>query len=109
MEKGLEGNVECWFEDSVIRYDVGDGMQSDEHVTLMLTDTDEYETRLVGFFTDSLMWASIHTRGVGRIAMANGKLTMVGESDKRPARIHDLVKAPANTAWAQERKISWDA
>ena len=55
MEKGLEGNVECWFEDSVIRYDVGDGMQSDEHVTLMLTDTDEYETRLVGFFTDSLM------------------------------------------------------
>ena len=41
--------------------------------------------------------------------MANGKLTMVGESDKRPARIHDLVKAPANTAWAQERKNSWDA
>ena len=55
MEEGIEGNVECWFEDSVIRYDVGDGMQSDEHVTLMLTDTDEYETRLVGFFTDSLM------------------------------------------------------
>ena len=41
--------------------------------------------------------------------MANGKLTMVGESDKRPARIHDLVKAPANTPWAQERKNSWDA
>ena len=41
--------------------------------------------------------------------MANGKLTMVGESDKRPARIHDLVKAPANTPWAQERKYSWDA
>ena len=55
MEEGIEGNVACWFEDSVIRYDVGDGMQSDEHVTLMLTDTDEYETRLVGFFTDSLM------------------------------------------------------
>jgi dipeptidyl aminopeptidase/acylaminoacyl peptidase len=55
MEKGIEGNVECWFKDSVIRYDVGDGMESDEHVTLMLTDTDEYETRLVGFFTDSLM------------------------------------------------------
>ena len=55
MEEGIEGNVECWFEDSVIRYDVGDGMQSDEHVTLMLTDTDEYETRLVGFFTDSLI------------------------------------------------------
>ena len=55
MEKGIEGNVECWFKDSVIRYDVGDGMESDEHVTLMLTDTDEYESRLVGFFTDSLM------------------------------------------------------
>ncbi len=55
LKKGLEGNVECWFKDSVIRYDVGDGMQSDEHVTLMLTDTDEYETRLVGFFTDSLI------------------------------------------------------
>ena len=41
--------------------------------------------------------------------MANGRLTMVGESDKRPARIHDLVKAPANTPWAQERKYSWDA
>ena len=41
--------------------------------------------------------------------MQNGKLTMVGESDKRPARIHDLVKAPANTPWAQERKYSWDA
>lgn len=55
MKNGLEGNVECWFKDSVIRYDVGDGMQSDEHVTLMLTHTDEYETRLIGFFTDSLM------------------------------------------------------
>ena len=41
--------------------------------------------------------------------MANGKLTMVGESEKRAARIHDLVKAPANAPWAQERKNSWDA
>ena len=41
--------------------------------------------------------------------MANGKLTMVGDSDKRAARIHDLVKAPANAPWAQERKNSWDA
>ena len=55
MKNGVEGNIECWFKDSVIRYDVGEGMQSDEHVTLMLTDTDEYETRLVGFFTESLM------------------------------------------------------
>ncbi len=55
MKNGVEGNIECWFKDSVIRYDVGEGMQSDEHVTLMLTDTGEYETRLVGFFTESLM------------------------------------------------------
>ena len=55
MANGLEGNVECWFEDSVYRYDVGKGMDSDEHVSLMLTHTGEYETRLVGFFTESLM------------------------------------------------------
>ena len=41
--------------------------------------------------------------------MANGRLTLVGDSDKRPARIHHLVKAPANTPWAQEKKNSWDA
>lgn len=55
LENGQEGNVECWFEDSVIRYDVGEGMTSDEHVSLMLTHTDDYETRLVDFFTRSLM------------------------------------------------------
>jgi dipeptidyl aminopeptidase/acylaminoacyl peptidase len=55
MKNGIEENIECWFKDSIIRYDVGEGMQSDEHVTLMLTDTAEYETRLVGFFTESLM------------------------------------------------------
>ena len=55
LENGQEGNVECWFEDSVIRYDVGKGMDSDEHVSLMLTHTDDYETRLVDFFTRSLM------------------------------------------------------
>ena len=41
--------------------------------------------------------------------MSSGKLTMVGDADKKPAKIHDLVKAPANTPWAQERKHSWDA
>ena len=41
--------------------------------------------------------------------MSNSKLTMVGDADKKSARIHDLVKAPANTPWAQERKHSWDA
>ena len=37
--------------------------------------------------------------------MANGRLTLVGESDKRPSRIHHLVKAPANTPWAQEKNV----
>jgi len=55
LENGKEGNVECWFEDSVIRYDVGKGMDSDEHVSLMLTHTEDYENRLVEFFTRSLM------------------------------------------------------
>ena len=55
LENGIADNVECWFQDSVIRYDVGEGMASDEHVTLMLTNTLEYESRLVGFFSESLM------------------------------------------------------
>ena len=41
--------------------------------------------------------------------MSSGKLTMVGDTDTKSAKIHDLVKAPANTPWAQERKHSWDA
>ena len=55
LQNGNEENIECWFKDSVIRYDVGDGMESDEHVTLMLTDTLEYESNIVNFFTTSLM------------------------------------------------------
>ncbi len=55
MEHGIEGNVECWIEDSQIVFDVIGENQTDEHVTLMLTDTDEYEQRLIGFFTDTLM------------------------------------------------------
>ena len=39
----------------MIRYDVGRGMESDEHQTLMLTQTNKYETRIVEFFSDSLM------------------------------------------------------
>ena len=35
-------------------------------------------------------------------------LTLVGNGEKG-ARIHDLVKAPANTPWAIARKNSWDA
>lgn len=55
LQNGNEDNIECWFKDSVIRYDVGDGMESDEHVTLMLTDTLEYESKIINFFTNSLM------------------------------------------------------
>ena len=55
LEHGDEDKVECWFKDSVVRFDVGRGMESDEHHTMMFTDTDEYETRLVGFFTKSLV------------------------------------------------------
>ena len=41
--------------------------------------------------------------------MANQKsLTLVGDGQKG-ARIHDLVKAPANTPWAKARQQSWDA
>ena len=35
-------------------------------------------------------------------------LTLVGDGNKG-ARIHDLVKAPANTPWAIARQQSWDA
>ena len=55
LDKGDPSKVGCWFDDSVIRYDVGNGMESDEHQTLMLTQTSKYETKLVEFFTDSLM------------------------------------------------------
>ena len=35
------------------------------------------------------------------------KLAMTGEIQKG-AKIHDLVKAPANTPWAIEKQQSWD-
>ena len=34
--------------------------------------------------------------------------TLLG-GDEKSLRIHDLVKAPANTPWAKERQQSWDA
>jgi dipeptidyl aminopeptidase/acylaminoacyl peptidase len=55
MEHGIEGNVECWIEDSQIVFDVIGENQTDEHVTLMLTDTNEYEEKLVSFFTETLV------------------------------------------------------
>jgi hypothetical protein len=35
-------------------------------------------------------------------------LRMIGEGGKG-LRIHDLVKAPANTPWAKAKQQSWDA
>ena len=35
-------------------------------------------------------------------------LTILGD-DSKSLKIHDLVKAPANTPWAKERQQSWDA
>tara|TARA_B100001115_G_scaffold130574_1_gene98436 strand:- start:1058 stop:2107 length:1050 start_codon:yes stop_codon:yes gene_type:complete len=54
MEHGNESKIDYWFEDSVMRYDIGEGVESDEHITLMLTHTSEYERRLIDFFTKSL-------------------------------------------------------
>ncbi|MDP6870529.1 MAG: alpha/beta fold hydrolase [Candidatus Poseidoniaceae archaeon] len=54
LEYGNPGHVECWFEDSVLSYDVGKGFENDEHATLMLSHTNEYEQRLVDFFNTSL-------------------------------------------------------
>lgn len=53
LEHGVEGNVECWIKDSRIIYNVEGENETDEHVTLMLTDTDEYEQRLIAFFDKS--------------------------------------------------------
>ena len=36
------------------------------------------------------------------------RLNLLGDSDSA-VRLHDLIKAPENTEWAQERKHSWDA
>jgi len=52
---GLEGNVECWFADSQIVYDVVGENQTDEHATMMLTHTDMYEERLIEFFSETLV------------------------------------------------------
>ena len=36
------------------------------------------------------------------------RLNLIG-NNKPAERLHDLVKAPENTVWAQEKKHSWDA
>ena len=55
LQHGDEAKIDCWFEDSAIRFDVGRGMEVDEHHVMMLTHTSEYEQRLVDFFTKSLI------------------------------------------------------
>ncbi|MAN06631.1 MAG: TIGR01210 family radical SAM protein [Euryarchaeota archaeon] len=41
--------------------------------------------------------------------MAERRLVMHPQSDVKPKKIHDLIKAPANLPWALEKKQSWDA
>ena len=36
------------------------------------------------------------------------RLNLLGDNSSA-VRLHDLIKAPENTEWAQERKHSWDA
>ena len=43
------------------------------------------------------------------VYMSQGqRLNLVG-NDEPALRIHDLIKAPENTEWSQEKKHSWDA
>ena len=55
LQNGDDDKIDCWFEDSVIRFDVGRDLEVDEHHVMMLTHTSEYEQRLVDFFTKSLI------------------------------------------------------
>ena len=41
--------------------------------------------------------------------MAERRLVMHPQSDVKPKKIHDLIKAPANLPWALEKKQSWNA
>ena len=48
------GLVECWFAPSSVAHEDGDVPGILSHVTLMLTQPEEYNTRLVNFFENSL-------------------------------------------------------
>ena len=37
LQNGDEDKIDCWFEDSVIRFDVGRDLEVDEHHVMMLT------------------------------------------------------------------------
>lgn len=41
--------------------------------------------------------------------MTKTNLTIINPPSQKASKIHDLIKAPANTPWAQEKKNSWDA
>lgn len=49
-----DGYVECWFENSSIAHDDSGQAGVLSHITLMLTQPDLYEEKLVGFFEQSL-------------------------------------------------------
>ena len=80
----------------------------------MLTQPDEYRDRLVGFFESSIgkpmRWFEARDAD-GDCGDAHDRcqsLPLLGQG-KKGLRIHDLVKAPANTPWAKAKQQSWDA
>ena len=49
-----EGSVDCWFASSGVAHNDGDKEGILSHITLMLTQPDEYRDRMVGFFETSI-------------------------------------------------------
>ena len=49
-----DGQVECWFASSGVAHNDGDREGILSHITLMLTQPDEYRNRLVSFFEASI-------------------------------------------------------
>ncbi len=49
-----DGNVECWFASSGVAHTDGDRAGILSHITLMLTQPDEYRDRMVNFFETSI-------------------------------------------------------
>mgnify|MGYP006256328085 FL=1 len=48
------GTVECWFDSSAVAHNDGGREGILSHITLMLTQPDEYRDRMVGFFEQSI-------------------------------------------------------
>ena len=49
-----DGLVECWFESSAVAHNDGDPDGILSHITLMLTQPDEYRERMLAFFGKSI-------------------------------------------------------